>query len=318
MTAELTVLAGDVGGSRTRLALAAPGIGVTALQSFSNDSFNSLEDVLQAYCAQPGLPPLSGVCLAVAGPVAGGAFRLTNRNWQGDRDSVAAALGLPDAGHARIINDLAALGHAVPVLMPGQLSCLRPGRERGRQALVAGAGTGFNVALSLAGTTAAAEMGHASLPSAVRDRLAALLQRAPEEFPSIETLFSGRGLVRFHQALTGAAASSAAGISAEYLADPNAPAARTMTEWAHMLGLLSRELTAAYMPGQGLFLAGSVARGVLNTPARAAFLEGYSAPGEPLAALCADIPLWLITDDAAGVSGAASVALMAAAAREAV
>ncbi|MEX0301513.1 MAG: glucokinase [Leisingera sp.] len=312
MTAELTVLAGDVGGSRTRLALAAPGIGVTALQSFSNDSFASLEDVLQAYCAQPGLPPLQGACLAVAGPVRGGAFQLSNRNWRGEASGIAAALGLPEAGTMKLVNDLAALSQALPVLIPGQLLSLRPGRQGGGQALVVGIGTGFNVSASLNGAALEAELGQAGLPQLLCRRLQVLLEHAPEEFASIEALFSGPGLVRFHQALTGAAASSAEGIEAAYLADPDTPEARTVCEWAHLLGLLARELTAAYMPGQGLFFAGSVARGILNTPARERFLNSYTAPGGRLGEVCAEVPLWLITDDAAGVSGAAQVALAAA------
>lgn len=312
MAAELTVLAGVAGSSRTRLALAAPGIGVTALQSFSNDSFASLQDVLQAYCAQPGLPPLQGACLAVAGPVRDGRFQLSNRNWSGSAAEIAAALNLPGSAHVTVINDLAALGHALRVLIPGQLSCLRPGRQTGPQALVAGIGTGFNAAAMVEGEALEAELGHTGLPQSLCRRLDSLLGHAPESFDSIGALFSGPGLVRFHQALTGAAASSAERIEAAYLADPHTPEARTVCEWAHLLGLLARELTAAYLPRQGLFFAGSVARGILSTPARENFLESYTAPGGRLGGICADIPLWLITDDAAGVSGAAEVALAAA------
>ncbi|WP_323780689.1 glucokinase [Leisingera sp.] len=312
MAVELTVLAGDAGGSRTRLALAAPGIGVTALQSFANDSFASLEDVLTSYCAQPGFPPLQGACLAVAGPVRDGQFHLTNRNWQGDADSVSAALGLPPGARTGIINDLAALCHALPALIPGQQSCLRPGRSGGGQALVAGIGTGFNVSAARNGAVLEAELGRASLPQAVFCRLQGLLDHAAEGFASTEMLFSGAGLVQLHQALTGSAASSAEGISTAYLANPESPEARTVCEWAHLLGLMARELTAAYLPGQGMFFAGSVARGVLNSRARAHFLESYTAPGGQLGTVCADTPLRLITDDAAGVGGAARVALAAA------
>lgn len=317
MGAELTVLAGDVGGSRTRLALAAPGVGVTALQSFSNDSFASLEDVLRAYCAQPGLPPLAGACLAVAGPVRDGHFELSNRNWSGRAEELAAVLGLQPGAKAQIINDLAALGHALQVLIPGQLASLRPGRQSGAQALVAGIGTGFNVAASCGEETLEAELGHAALPQPLVHRLEQLLKRAPTEFCSVESLFSGHGLVRFHQALSGSAASSAEGISAAYLADPHGSEARTIGEWAQLLGLLAREMTALYMPGQGMFFAGSVARGILNTSARDLFLSSYTAPGGKLGQICGDTPLWLIKDDAAGVSGAARVALRAAAAEDA-
>lgn len=316
MAAELTVLAGLAGGSRTRLALAAPGIGVTALQSFSNDSFASLQDVLQAYCAQPGLPPLQGACLAVRGPAQGGRYQLSSRNWSGTAEDIAAALNLPGGAPVAVISDLAALGHALPVLIPGQLSCLRPGRQTGAQVLVASLGTGFSACAMVKGAPLEAGLGQAGLPQALCRRLDGLQDHAPEAFGSIGALFSGPGLVRFHQVLTGAAASSAERIEAACLADPDSPEARTVREWAHLLGLLARELTAAYLPGQGLFFAGSVARGILSTPAREHFLQSYTDPGGRLGEICADVPLWLITDDAAGVSGAAQVALAAAGAPE--
>ena len=203
MASDLTVLVGDVGGSNTRLALAGPEIGVTGLKHFPNDSYSSLDEVLAAYCAQPDLPPLQGCCLAVAGPVYGGTGRLTNRDWHGTAAGLAERLPLETGGRVDVVNDLAALGHALPVLIPGQLSSLRAGRQQGEQALVAGVGTGFNVSLSAGGNTIEAELGHASLPDPLAQELARLLGRSPEEFPSVEELFSGRGLVRLHRALGG-------------------------------------------------------------------------------------------------------------------
>ncbi|MDE4131509.1 glucokinase [Phaeobacter sp. QD34_3] len=315
MTQDLTVLVGDVGGSNTRLALAGAEIGVTGLKHFANDGFASLDDVLAAYCRQPDMPPLHGCCLAVAGPVYGDAYRLTNRDWQGTAADLASALPLEPGGQVHVVNDLAALGHALPVLMPGQLSSLRPGRQTREQALVAGVGTGFNVALSVAGRTIEAELGHASLPEPVVRELTRLLHRDPKEFPSVEELFSGRGLVRLHSAMGGDPSEGGAEIVAAFEAGATHPAQQSVTAWARLLGLFARELVPAYMPGQGIFFAGSVARGVLCTDARTAFLSAFAEPQGKLADRCAALPLWLITDDAAGVSGTARYALEAAKAR---
>ncbi|MGR3762000.1 glucokinase [Roseobacteraceae bacterium NS-SX3] len=309
MGKDLTVLVGDAGGSNTRLALAGPEIGVTALKSFSNNSYASLEEVLEAYCAQPEMPDLHGACIAVAGPVQGGAYRLTNRDWQGTAAGLESHLNLAPGGRAAVINDLAALGHSLPVLMPGQLNSLRAGRQRGSQALVAGIGTGFNVSLSADSHTVQAEMGHASLPQPVHAALAEMLARAPQEFSSVEELFSGRGFVRFHNALTGETAEDGAQIVAAFGDGAGGAAEQAVTAWARLLGLFARELVPAYMPGQGLFFAGSVARGVLGTGARENFLAAFSEPAGKMDAHCAEVPLWLITDDAAGVSGAARYAI---------
>ncbi|OUS33349.1 glucokinase [Rhodobacterales bacterium 56_14_T64] len=312
MNTDVTVLVGDVGGSNTRLALAGPEIGVTALKSFDNDSFTCLEDVLTAYRAQPDLPVFQGACIAVAGPVYGNEYRLTNRDWQGDTTSLAARLQLPEGARMDLINDLAALGHALPVLSPGQLSSLRAGPQAGDQSLVVGLGTGFNVSLVAGNHTAGAELGHADLPGSVYKKLVVALGREPEGFDTNEDLFSGHGLVRFHQAMSGEAIAGGKQLMEEYLADKNSAAARTVEVWAELLGLFSYNLVPTYMPGQGLFFAGSVARAVLSSPAQAQFLEGFSQGGGLLQEQCQKIPLWVITDDAAGVSGSARVALEAA------
>ncbi len=316
MAADLTVLVGDVGGSNTRLALAGPEIGVTALKHFSNDSYGSLQDVLTAYCEQPDLPDLHGCCLAVAGPVFGDAYRLTNRDWQGTAQDLQDSLPLMPGARVHVINDLAALGHALPVLMPGQLLSLRAGRQQGAQSLVAGVGTGFNIALSVAGQTVEAELGHASLPDIVSRELALILDKQDHGFASVEELFSGRGLVRLHRALGGDPSEEGSQIVGAFMDGASGhPAERTVPSWARLLGLLGHELVPAYMPGQGVFFAGSVARGVLGTEARADFLRAFSEPDGRLSQRSGEVPLWLITDDAAGVSGTARYAIEAAKAR---
>ena len=88
MNTDVTVLVGDVGGSNTRLALAGPEIGVTALKSFDNDSFTSLEDVLTAYRAQPDLPEFQGACIAVAGKEVEVAHSVCTGGYGGDLNQI--------------------------------------------------------------------------------------------------------------------------------------------------------------------------------------------------------------------------------------
>jgi len=155
-------------------------------------------------------------------------------------------------------------------------------------------------------------MGHASLPAPVWDRLGQIIARAPEEFTSVEHVFSGHGLVRFHHAMTGRTAVSAKQILTDYLQKPEGSMQQILLTWAELLGLLARELIFMYMPGRGLLFAGGVARGVLGTPARDAFLQAFAQQSGALKGQLGEAPVSLITDDAAGVSGSARVALAAA------
>ena len=77
---------------------------------------------------------------------------------------------------------------------------------------------------------------------------------------------------------------------------------------ARLMGLLTRELVFQYLPLGGIHFAGGVSRGILGSPARATFLETVAASG-PFADLIAQVPLRLITDDAAALTGAARLAM---------
>lgn len=197
---------------------------------------------------------------------------------------------------------------ALPGLEAGDLDLLRPGQGSGNgQRLVANCGTGFNVGLlrqAPAGPVAfTAELGHAALP-------APLAAAVGEGFPTVEHLFSGAGLARLHQARTGELAEPAALVARAAASDAasDRAALETVIAMGRLLGLLARQLVCTYLPRDGLYFAGSMARGVLALPAaRAAFLAELDGAGDPLQ-LAEGIALAVITQDAAALTGLAVLA----------
>lgn len=294
MTEAGLVLLADIGGTKSRIALAR-GAAILAAQTWANDDFDGPEALIDTYVRQAGARP-SRAAIAVAGPVTGAGARLTNRDWEIVPDRLRVRCGVEEV---QLVNDLEALALALPALAADQLIGLRPGEGSGNgQALVANFGTGFNVGLlreTAAGPVAfAAELGHAALPTPVA-------AAAGDGFATIEHLFAGPGLSRLHRALAQADLSPEA-ISAA--ADSDGAAAASLDRMAHLIGLLARELVCSYLPLGGLYLAGSMARAVLaRASARAALLDGFAAPG-----LAEDMPLVLITDDAAALTGLARLA----------
>ncbi|MCB1339879.1 MAG: ROK family protein [Pseudooceanicola sp.] len=296
------VLVADVGGTNTRLALAGPGGWLEDVARFANEDFDGFDAVLERYLAgHPGA--VAACCIAVAGPITPESARLTNRDWTISRDRVAERIG----ARVRLVNDLAALGHALPALGEGQIEVLRAGSGTGArngQALVAGLGTGFNVCLAKATSeglvVVEAELGHASLPLSVYEGLEAALGDKAACFPSVEHLFSGRGLTQLHRALTGEADMAA------HVIVENAP--QTVALAARLTGLLARQMVFQYMPLDGIRFAGSVGRGILGPLGRAAFLEAAEQHDGAFSGLVARVPLGLITDDAAALTGLARLA----------
>lgn len=302
----MTLLLGDIGGTNARLALARGGaIDAGSITRFRGDDYARFEDVIDSYLAAQGRPALSGLCIAVAGPVSRGRASLTNRDWSISAAGLEAQTG---AGRVRLINDLAALGHATPSLQGTGLDVLRKGpegRDRNGQALVLGLGTGVNICAvrvlpdgSI--TTLEAEEGHVFLPANIWRRLVDLLGApAAEAFFSVEETFAGRGLSRFHALRSKTAPQRGEAImQAAGQGDPEALA--SAGAFAELVGLLLRELALQYMPLEGVFMAGSVGRALAQYAGQLeiGFLhEAY------MRHIPENIPLYVIRDDMAALNG---------------
>ena len=310
----MTIFVADVGGTNSRLALAGDGGEIIASKRYENDDFSSFEAIVSTFFKDRGRCEISRACVAVAGPVTSRTARLTNRDWSFSVPDIATVLPAGAVGGLTLVNDLVALGHALPGLRRDQLADIRePDAESpgNGQSLVVGLGTGMNVCLIKAHpggmSVFEAELGHASLPSSVQAALSAQTGDSAGKFVSIEQLFSGRGLSRLYAALTDQPGPAAHRI----VAAPDGASGRTVETAAHLLGVLTRELVFQYLPLGGVYFAGGVARGVL-AGAKPAFLGAFDAPG-PFAELVGQVPVRLITDDAAALSGAAVLARRAVA-----
>lgn len=122
-----TLLIGDVGGTKTDLALfpRASGSSVPLVRGqFRSADYPGLVGMVHAFLAQtPGLRP-EAACFDVAGPVVGGRAHLTNLPWSIDEETLRRDLGLSSVW---VVNDLVAIAHAVPLLAAEDLHILNPG-----------------------------------------------------------------------------------------------------------------------------------------------------------------------------------------------
>lgn len=302
----MTILVADVGGTNCRFALG-DAAGLQGLMRLPNDAHDRFESALAAFLAAQGHPALRAACFAVAGPVSKGQAELTNRGWRFDASALSTHLGV----QVWLINDLAALGHALPGLAPeGSMPVWDPVatlREDNGQMLVLGLGTGVNICavqLREGGPPACleAEAGHQGLPWSVR---ALLARQTSEDFESCEELFAGRGLARLHAALAGGAMAGDAIVAAS--AGGDAAARATLGLFATLLGTWAREIALQYLPRKGLFLAGSVARGVVESGFGPDIARAFTAP-QRFGDLVQGVPVRLLTDDMAALSGSLAAA----------
>lgn len=302
----MAMLLADVGGTNARLAIARNGqIDAATVTRYRGEDYASFDQVVQQFLTEQDQPRITGVCVAVAGPVSGGRAQLTNRDWSMSEDGLAR---LTDADHVRLINDLTALGYATPALRGDGLDLLRSApesRARNGQSLVVGLGTGFNVCAVrvLPGgaiTCMEAEEGHTHLPANIMHRLHDDIGgQARAAFFSTEETFAGRGLSRLHALRTGTEPVRSEHIAEAAMAgEPAADA--TYTLFAELFGLLCRELALRFMPLEGIFLAGSVARSMAH---RMDQFEPAFLRDDYMRDIPENCPIFLIRDDMAALHG---------------
>jgi glucokinase len=302
----MAFLLADVGGTNARMALARNGaIDTATITRFRGDDHASFDEVVRIYLEQQGNPAIEAVCIDVAGPVSGGVAQLTNRDW----DFTEARLcQLTGASRARLINDLIALGYATPALDGEAAGFLRLGPQgvpTNGQRLVVNAGTGFNVCavkvLPDGGIACLeAEEGHTRLPLSVAVPLTEVLgEEDAAKHDSVEELFAGRGLARLHS-LRAKTPLVRAEVVVTAAANGDAEAEATCALYARLFGLLCRELALRFMPMEGMFLAGSVARSCVD---RFDIFEAAFLSDPLMGRITQAVPIGVIRDDMAALHG---------------
>src|SRR3989337_2342709 len=126
------ILAGDIGGTNTRLAYVGVDSGHLTLVvegTFSSREHPTLESVPAQFGSAHRLPAAQA-CFGVAGPVRNGRCKATNLPWVVDARQVAPRLGLEKA---LVINDLEASAYGIAVLEPKDFAVLSEGAPDARQ-----------------------------------------------------------------------------------------------------------------------------------------------------------------------------------------
>jgi glucokinase len=321
------ILAGDVGGTKTNLALFDVEDGRLVRRSsasLASRDHPGLAQALAAFLPHPR-PPVEAAGFGVAGPVSGGRVRTTNLPWVVDRDAIAAFLG---GAPVRILNDLEATAWGVTVLPPSALAVLQEGVEdpEGNAAVIA-AGTGLGEAILVRHegrlVASASEGGHATFAptEAETDAFAAWL-RARHGHVSAERVVSGMGLEGLH-AYTHDPARGGAAPHAWEAADVPAALARAAAEascpdclrafgiFLRCYGSEAGNLALKAAATAGLYVGGGIAARNLDAMKDGTFVRAFRAKGR-FEAYLARIPVRVILDESAPLAGAALVAARAA------
>jgi glucokinase len=323
---EALLLAGDIGGTKTVLALVAArgdAAQVVAEAVFPSREYATLDTVVAAFRASHPAP-VARAAFSVAGPVIDGHAHITNLPWRLDERCLGEALALP---RVLLVNDLQATAFAVPHLRADQVTQLLPGAAgaAGVRAVVAvgtGLGEAFLVPDGGGFLALPTEGGHTDFAprGAVQRRLLSHLQRMHEHV-SYERVCSGMGIAALYHFLAGRAseppppwlaARLAAGgdvtpalVEGGMSAERRCPVCRrTLRLLAAILGAEAGNAALRGLATGGVYLGGGIPPRILPVLRGRAFREGFMQKG-PMSRLMERIPVHVILEPRAALLGAA-------------
>ena len=145
--AGVTILAGDIGGTKTNLAYfkATPDeLNLVQLKRYSSTDHNTLQEIILHFLAEVNQPAPDRICLGVAGPVLNGKVELTNLNWVLDATELTSQLKVSEV---RLINDLESMAYGLAAIPESDFITLHKGNavSGGNMAIIA-PGTGLGQA----------------------------------------------------------------------------------------------------------------------------------------------------------------------------
>jgi glucokinase len=320
------ILAGDIGGTNTRLAFFDVSNGRVRLVSasvFPSREYRGLDEIVTKFVSDSDLRA-DAACFGVAGPVRNGRVETSNLPWIIESKRLAGELHLD---RTQLINDLEANAWGIAALEPNDVLLLNQvkGTPSGNQAVIA-AGTGLGEAgMYWDGSRHhifPSEGGHADF--APRNELEIELFRyvaARHGHVSYERVLSGPGLVNVFYFLR----DSKRGTEPEWLTeemqhqDPAAVISRAALEgrsplceqaldlFISIYGAEAGNLALKVMATGGIYVGGGIAPKIISKLAGPLFMYAFVGKGR-MQPLLESIPVRVITNDKTALMGAARCA----------
>jgi glucokinase len=320
----MTILAGDLGGTKTVLAFYRQGDRIdqpSRSERFASREYTDLDSIVARFLDEAGETPRAAA-FGVAGPIIAGKAYITNLKWEIDPERLGQRFGIASIG---LLNDLQATAIAVPHLAPEDRCTLSPGipEPDGLIAVIA-AGTGLGMAFLVPGPGGwrafPTEGGHmsfgprgdveADLHAFLRDRLGHV---------SFERICSGIGLPNIYdylrssgrhqeptwlrEELDGAADRTPVIVDAA-LANRAEICTATLDIFVRALAGALGNMSLVLLPMGGVYLGGGIPPRILKRLQQPDFLESIRDKGR-FRALLERIPVHVILDAQAALHGAA-------------
>ncbi len=326
------LLAGDIGGTKTNIALYIPEEGPRrpiVEKRYPSAAYPSLAAIVQDFLGQTSVT-VKTACFGVAGPVVAGKANVTNLPWVIEKSPLQAQF---DFQAVYLLNDLEAIAHAIPFLEEKDLHKLSAGKAMpGGSIAIIAPGTGLGEAyLTWDGARYRAhgsEGGHVDFAPAnqiQQDLLHYLRNEAGFEHVSYENVCSGKGIRNIYNFLKHAGIADeppwfAAEVDnltdpvpliANTALDPNTDCEiceRTLEIFVSILGAETGNMGLNLLTTGGIYLGGGIPPRILPALEDSGFMHAFFNKGR-LSELLAKIPVNVILNPKSALIGAACFCL---------
>lgn len=319
------ILAGDIGGTNSRLGLFADDDLSQAvhLETYPSEEYKAFRPIVAKFRATYP-QPIRAACFGVAGPVKAGRSETVNLPWVVDAAELQTELGLPSVW---VINDLESTAYGIAELGDDDVVVLNQGAKgaTGNVAVIA-AGTGLGESgLFWDGDQHqpfSTEGGHCSFAPG-DDTEVALLQWLQKQFGHVswERVVSGQGLVNVYRFLRDsgrgeepawlttelAQGDDAAVIAKAAAAGKSALCQAAMDRFCRLYGAEAGNLALKVMATGGVYVGGGIAPKNIAALQAGSFLAGFLDKGR-MRELVAAIPVKVVMNQFTGLRGAARCA----------
>lgn len=311
MDFHFPVLIGDIGGTNARFAIvpdaASP---AERFEPLKLSGFARIEDAIDDVLRRTATRPATTL-MAIATPLVGESFRLTNADWTIDPRQLIPGYGLKEVV---LMNDFAAQGLAALALGPDHLARIGRGEiQQGHPKAVLGAGTGLGIAqlVEVAGkwTVISGEGGHVDLGPRTPREFAIWPHLAKQQGRmSAEEALSGRGIENLYNAIrlcdgvADGGRPSAADISQMAMTAGDARAREAVALFFTLLARVAGDMALLTLARGGVYLAGGIAHKLMPALDPAKFRADFEDKA-PHQGIMADIPVMVMTHPTAALEG---------------
>lgn len=323
-TSEIpSILAGDIGGTKTNLGLFTVGKDgpvLQTLQTFSSQDFSNLEELIAQFLNNKKCT-VNKSCFGVAGPVMNGKTKTTNLPWTLSEQAIQDRFQFDTV---ILINDLVATALSIPVLPEKDLVSLNEvATVAGQNRALIAPGTGLGVSLipyiENRYVPLDSEGGHVDFAPGSEEQIQLLLYlKKKYAHVSYERLLSGSGLVNIYgwlkeknfsiepewlseQFKTGDPAQI---ISENGMNRKDKQCEKALDLFVSILGSVAGNLALTGMATGGVYIGGGIAPKILDRLRDGKFLQAFVGKSR-YRGLLEQVPVKVIINDKAALLGAA-------------